>query len=180
MSPDSILVLYTSKYGSTKQYAEWIGSSLSALVQSLDEAGELALRVAKTMVIGGSVRMGKITCADFILRHWKILKDKRIILFSVSGTPPENPAVQRYFEGSLPADIRSLIRFFPLPGRHTPLDFGDRFLVWFPKTVLRFRMWLARTPEARHAAAVEFRMLDQLSDHVDRSRIAPILACCGS
>jgi menaquinone-dependent protoporphyrinogen IX oxidase len=178
MSDNSILVLYKSKYGSTKQYAEWLGSSLSATVKSVDAASAHDLEQAKIVVIGGSVRIGKITCAPFIVRHWNILKDKRILLFAVAGTPPESPEVRSYFEGSLPANIRSSVAFFPLPGRHVPLDLGDRFLVWFPKTGLRFRARFAKTADERAAAEKDYRMMNELSDHVNRDSLAPIIASC--
>ena len=176
MPDDSILILYKSKYGSTKQYAEWLGASLSAPVKSVDEAGEQDLLHAKTVAIGGCVRVGKIMCAPFVKRHWNMLKNKRIILFSVSGTPPEKPEVMQYFEGSFPADVRSSVRFFPLPGRHGPLNLGDRIMMWFPLTFLRLRMRFAKTPEARNATAEDYRQMSEPSDHVDRQRLAPILA----
>lgn len=175
MSNDSTLVLYKSKYGSTKQYAEWIAAALSAPVKSIDEASEGDLLSAETVVVGGAVRVGKITCAKFILRHWDVLKSRQVILFSVSGKPPSAPEVLRYFEGSLPEHIRSSIHFFALPGRHGMLDAGDRIAMWFPLTFLKMQMRFAKSPEARSVAAEEYRQMSEPYDHVDRQHIEPIL-----
>ncbi len=48
-----ILVLYKSKYGSTKQYAQWIGEALQAPVRSVDDVRDAELKDATTVIIGG-------------------------------------------------------------------------------------------------------------------------------
>ncbi len=169
------LVLYKSKYGSTKQYAEWIGEALQAPVRSIDSVQEGELKEAGTVIIGGYVWVGKITAAPFLQKHWNILQGKRVALFSVSGSKPDDPEVQKYVEASLPADIHAAIRFFPLWGRHGKLDLRDRFMMWFPRTALRSKVRSGKTEAEREKARQDLAAITDMSDHVKRSAVEPIV-----
>jgi menaquinone-dependent protoporphyrinogen IX oxidase len=167
-----ILVLYKTKYGSTKQYAEWIADALDADLLPMEHAWKETLERYDTVILGGSVRMGIITCSDFCIRHWEILKDKRIILFSVSGSKPTDPDIQDYYERSLPLHIRQAIHYVPLWGRLGTLDWKDRMLMIFPRVSLRNQ--LAADP-GNPVLREKYEHIMKPFDHVTHSAIGPIL-----
>jgi menaquinone-dependent protoporphyrinogen IX oxidase len=126
-----ILIAYQSKYGSTKQYAEWIHQESNGDLVNIEDGDIPDLAKFDIIIIGGSVRVGNIVIASFIKDHWSAIKDKRVILFTTSGTPPRHPKIQSIYEKSLPQEIRNEIKYFPLHGRisRENLTLWDKFLV---------------------------------------------------
>jgi menaquinone-dependent protoporphyrinogen IX oxidase len=126
-----ILIAYQSKYGSTKQYAEWIQKESNGDLVNIENEDKLDLTRYDILIIGSSVRVGNIVIAPFIEDHWSVMKDKKIILFTTSGTPPQHPKIQSIYEKSLPEEIRKEIKYFPLHGRiaRENLTLWDKFLI---------------------------------------------------
>jgi menaquinone-dependent protoporphyrinogen IX oxidase len=126
-----ILIAYQSRYGSTKQYAEWIQQDSECDLVNIENEDKPDLARYDIMVIGSPVRVGNIVIAPFIEDHWNVMKGKEVILFTTSGTPPQHPKIQRIYEKSLPEEIRNKIKYFPLHGRISSKDltFFDKFLI---------------------------------------------------
>jgi len=130
-----ILIAYQSKYGSTKQYAEWIQQGTEGDLVNIENEDKPDLARYDIMIIGGYVRAGNIVIAPFIKDHWSVMKGKEVILFTTSGTPPRHPKIQSIYEKSLPEEIRKEIKYFPLPGRISGKDltFLDKFFITIGK-----------------------------------------------
>jgi menaquinone-dependent protoporphyrinogen IX oxidase len=133
-----ILIAYQSKYGSTKQYAEWIQKESSGDLIDIENQDAPDFATYDILIIGSSVRIGGIVIAPFIREHWSAIKDKKLILFTTSGTPPQHPKIQSIYEKSLPGEMRKAIQYFPLHGRIS----GDKLTVWD-----RFLMAIGKTME---------------------------------
>lgn len=82
------VVLYMSKYGSTKQYAEWIAEELGADIFRADSFPAENFASYDTVIFGGAVFGGAIMGIAKISENMHILKDKRLIVFTVGITPP--------------------------------------------------------------------------------------------
>lgn len=126
-----VLVAYRSKYGSTKQYAEWIQQGTRGDLIDIGGGDAPDLAGYDILIIGGYVRTGNIVVAPFIKDHWGVMKGGKVILFTTSGTPPRHPKIQSIYEKSLPEEIRKGITYFPLPGRISGKDLTlwDKFLI---------------------------------------------------
>jgi menaquinone-dependent protoporphyrinogen IX oxidase len=112
------VIVYSGKYGSTRQYAQWISEELSAPIMSVKEAKEKDLAGADTIILGSSVMVDSLSMKGWIKARWPLLKEKRVILFSVSATSPaDEPAVKGILEHSMTPEMISHMRFFPLHGR---------------------------------------------------------------
>ncbi|OGG47408.1 hypothetical protein A3D66_01440 [Candidatus Kaiserbacteria bacterium RIFCSPHIGHO2_02_FULL_50_9] len=170
------VVLYQSKYGSTKQYAEWLGESLGAPVFSIDGFSPEKLVRYDLVIVGGWIRIGKITCADFIAENWNLLKDKQVVVYSVSATKPGEPEVLDFYKSSFPLALRERIRFFPLWGRFRSADMADKFLMLVPKTALRIKLLLAPTEGVRS----RYQGITERFDHVERTALQPLIEYCKS
>jgi len=112
-----VLIAYQSKYGSTKQYAEWIAQEIKGDLINIENGDMPDLARYDIIIIGSSVRVGSIVIAPFIQDHWSVMKEKKVILFTTSGTPPQHSKIQSIYEKSLPEEIRKEIKYFPLSGR---------------------------------------------------------------
>lgn len=96
------LVLYTSVYGSTKQYAEWIAEELGADLADIDTFDIKQAGPYDTVIIGTYVRVQKLVIADYLKKVWDQLKHKKVILFSVSKTPVQSEASVKNYNKSIP------------------------------------------------------------------------------
>ena len=84
--PGRTIVLYYSKYGATKQYAEWIAGELGAdLVDVRARKPKLRdIRDYDTIIYGGGIYSGGIKGVELITKNWsKGLSAKRVIVFAV-------------------------------------------------------------------------------------------------
>jgi menaquinone-dependent protoporphyrinogen IX oxidase len=126
-----VIIAYQSKYGSTKQYAEWIQKETNGDLVNIENGDKPDLAGYDIIIFGGSVRVGNIVIASFIKDHWSIIKGKKVILFTASATPPQHPKIQNIYEKSLPEEIRREIKYFPLHGRifRENLTLWDTFLI---------------------------------------------------
>jgi hypothetical protein len=83
------------------------------------------------IIFGGYIRTGRIVIAPVIVENWNAIKEKKIILFTTSGTPPEHPNISKIYNANLPQEIRREVKYFPLRGRmvHKDLSSYDESLV---------------------------------------------------
>lgn len=77
------LVLYESKTGSTKQYAEDIARRVDADVFPLKKFKLKNMASYDTIVFGGWVRGGEIIGLNKFLQAWDSISDKNVLIFGV-------------------------------------------------------------------------------------------------
>ena len=157
------IILYRSTYGSTEQYARWLAEETGFPSMPLREVKKGQLRSARCVIMGCPIHAGRPAAAGWIRKHWPLLADRPVILFTTSGAPPELPALKEGFAASLPEHIRSRIEYYPLGGR---MRMGEL------KPVHRLLMRIGQMVE-KDPAATAGMVLD--IDNVDRTGIAPIL-----
>jgi hypothetical protein len=168
------LVVYSSKYGSTKEYAEWIAEDIGADIKRLSDVTDADLDSHDVIVFGSYLHIGKIVDVDFLQKKWSLLSQKRVVLFTVSGAGPGSEE-QKFYENNLPTRIRSTITHFAFPGRAKNLDVKDTLLMLFPRGAALLTYLRERTPK-NWAAYEHFRSFDG----VKREHIAPLVAAVRS
>ena len=83
------IVIYKSKYGSTKAYAEWIAQELSCdAIENKNLKVEDILKY-DTIVYGGGLYAETIAGVSLITKNFEKLKDKKIIVYTTGITPIE-------------------------------------------------------------------------------------------
>lgn len=80
------LIVYSSKYGTTKKCAELLAKNLEADLLDCDQELEAPTNYEQ-VILGSSVYMGQIrkSMKKYINRYIKIIKTKKIALFMCSG-----------------------------------------------------------------------------------------------
>lgn len=81
------IVIYKSKYGSTKQYAEWIGEELNCEVKDAKRVKADDLKDYETIIYGGGLYAEVISGASLITKNFDKLCGKKLIVFSTGITP---------------------------------------------------------------------------------------------
>ena len=118
--PGGALVLYTTKHGVTRRYAEQIAEPLNALVK---EASCVKISEAKTydtIVLGCCVYAFRIKGLEFFADHAEELKDKRLVLYTCGVNDPQLPEVRKSLDDQIRkalGDAADRVSVFHLRGR---------------------------------------------------------------
>jgi menaquinone-dependent protoporphyrinogen oxidase len=145
------LIVYYSKYGSTKEYAEWLAEATGAKLVPLAQARKLDLTAYDAIAFGCPFYMFRLKIAGFVKSRAGQWKGKRVAFFAVGGAEPDNPTDRQGYAKALPEDQRGGMRFFYLRGRMVVARMG-----FFDRTIMR----MAKTADY---------------DYTDRSAIGPLV-----
>ena len=86
-----IAVIYQSKYGSTRQYAQWIARDLGAQLLERSAVSPASLREYDVVVYGGGLYAGGIAGVDLVAKY----PCPPLVVFTVGLA---NPAITDYSE----------------------------------------------------------------------------------
>ena len=152
-------IFYTSKYGSTRDYANWIAEATG--LEAFDIKGNIPeLETFDFLVLGSPVFYGKLRIAKWMRSHSEAISSKPTLLFTVSGTA-EGAKLDGTTPTGLPQQMIEHIHHVGLRGRQSPKQ-----LRWFDRMVLNL---MARATPDKQAA----REAKQGFDHVDKTSIQP-------
>ncbi len=115
-----IAVIYKSKYGSTKKYAEWIAEELGADLMETGKTKPQELQGYDVIVYGGGLYAGGVSGLSLITKNFESIRNKALYLFTVGAadyTDPQNIShVQKGLERVLTPDMREKIKVYHLRG----------------------------------------------------------------
>ena len=83
----STIVVYKSKYGATKRYAEWISEELNCDIRDASHIKANDLMSYDNIVYGGGLYSEVINGVTLITKNSELLKDKKIAVFTTAITP---------------------------------------------------------------------------------------------
>lgn len=154
-------IFFAGQYGSTAQYAGWIGaaSNLPVFDSARTDADPESFDF---LVLGSSVIVHKLLIRKWLKRHRNTIENKPVILFTVSGAPA-GPKLDGWIADSLPADLTARVHHVALRGKLDHEKIG-----WWVKLILRIGALMNDDPEAREEELKGF-------DYMDKSSIAPVL-----
>lgn len=153
-------IFFSGKYGSTAQYAEWIGEATGLPVFDVKDARADPSNY-DFLVLGSSVIIYKLTIRKWVKRNLAAIANKPIILFTVSGVEA-GPKLDGWIADSLPGDMVSRMQHVALRGK---LDLSK--MSWWLRLILRIGASKSDDPEARNLELGGF-------DFMDKSSVRPI------
>ena len=83
----STIVIYKSKYGSSKQYAEWISQALGCEIKDAKKISVKDLECYDTIILGGGLYAEVIAGVSLITKNFDRLSDKKLIVYTTGITP---------------------------------------------------------------------------------------------
>jgi len=150
----SSVVIYQSKYGTTKCYAQWIAEKLDAELFDVADFDVTQLKNYSTILFGSSVHIGKVKGISVIIDNWEVLSKKKVVVFASIGSPNyDDPKQQKVIQASVPKEILDYIKYFALPGSYSykKLDFKDKLLMNLgPRLNLIFKSWFKGDQKAKN------------------------------
>lgn len=123
------IILYQSKYGATKKYAEWLQDKTGYDCVETKKASITQLHDYDTIVLGGGVYASGIAGLSFLKKNIEGLSNQKIAVFAVGASPYDEGAIGQirtmHFTGPL-----SQIPLFYFRGawNESVMSFGDRTL----------------------------------------------------
>jgi menaquinone-dependent protoporphyrinogen IX oxidase len=153
-------IVFSGQYGSTAQYADWIGEATGLPVFDVNDANADPSKY-DFLILGSSVIIYKLTIRKWVKENWASIENKPIILFTVSGAP-SGPKLDGWIADSLPESLISRMEHVALRGRMDP-----KKLSWWVRLILKIGAWKNDDPEAKRQELAGF-------DFMDKSSIEPI------
>ena len=84
------VVIYESKYGSTRCYAQWIAEELTCSLFERKEFNPQDFTKYDVIIYGGGLYAGGVSGIKLITQNWKLLKNKQVVLFTCGLADPED------------------------------------------------------------------------------------------
>jgi len=113
------IVLYRTKYGSTKSYADWIAEELSCEAKDAKGVKCEDLMEYDTIILGGGLYAEVIAGVSLITKNIDKLSGKKLIVFTTGLTPTD---CREYYDGmviekNFKGDIKEKVKVFNFPGK---------------------------------------------------------------
>ena len=102
------IILYTSKYGATKRYADWIAEETGFDCIETKKAKIEEIKQYNTVILGGGIYASRIAGLSFLKKNISQLKGKKVIIFCDGASPYEEAAFQQIVGHNLKGDLSGL------------------------------------------------------------------------
>ena len=126
------LVIYKSKTGFTKKYAEWISEELSADIIHAPKVTANMLSAYDCVIYGGGLYVVGINGIKLITQNVDKLKGKKVIVFATGMSPFREEGAREVISKNFTLEQQEIIQFFYLRG-----GFDYRKLNPFDKMLMR-------------------------------------------
>jgi menaquinone-dependent protoporphyrinogen IX oxidase len=169
------VVLYKTRYGSSKKYAEWIAEELHGDLFDIEDVDPERLKDYDCIVFGGSLYATGISGLSTIKENFKSFENKKVIIFSVGASPARSEVIEDIKAKNFSPEIVEKIEFFHLRGGFDfkRLRLVDKILMILLKSKLK-----GKKRRGEELSDDERGMLAAYSTAVDftsRKAIEPIL-----
>lgn len=123
------VILYQSKYGATKKYADWLREETGYDLMETKSAKSTYVQKYDVIILGGGVYASGILGLNFLKKNISNLSNKKIAVFAVGASPYDENAIMQIRELHF-KDGLSNIPLFYCRGAwdEEKMTFGDRML----------------------------------------------------
>lgn len=167
------IVIYKSKYGSTKAYAEWIAEELGCTAVEAKSVKVADLEKYDCIVYGGGLYAEMIAGIALITKNLDKLKGKKVAIFSTGITPLDcreyydGEVLQKNFKNGVPQNVK----IFNFMGKMIleEMNFADRTAIKMLKKVMSGK----ENPTDMEKLLIE--LCETYGDFTDRSAISGLV-----
>jgi len=174
------LIMYSSNYGTTKKYAEWIASELNGDIFDIKAVIQSSLKNYNTIIVGGGLYAGNIKGINIIVKNYETLKNKKLVLFTCGladySKTNNIEAINTRLKKIIPDYIWQSIKIFYLRGGidYEKLSFKHKIMMG-----LLNKMILRKGPEKMNDEDKEFvETYGKPLDFTDKNSITEIIKYC--
>lgn len=171
------IVIFESKYGSTKRYAEWISQTLSCPLLERKNVRSQDLSQSDIIIYGGGLYAGGVSGIKLLTQNWKLLSDKKVILFTCGLADPKDSAnvahIREALGKTLSPKMLKKIHIFHLRGG---IDYSK--LNFIHKSMMSMLRKMLLKKEASSLSAEDKQLLEtygKVVDFTDSQSIQPLV-----
>lgn len=166
------IILYRSKYGAAKRYANWLAQATGFDCVEIGKADIDAVRQVPAVILCGGIYAGGIGGIGWIQAHWQALQGCKLAVFAVGASPWDADALRELRARNLKPPMEKIPCFY---GRgawdESVMGLRDRVLVKLLKKMTAkqdpagYEPWQAALMSAGAG----------LADWTDRAYLRPLL-----
>jgi len=174
---NSTVVIYESKYGTTKKYAEWISNELKATLLERNEVKIGQLESFDTIIYGGSLYAGGTSGISLITKNFDKIKEKNLVVFTCGLANPKKEdnikGIQFGLNKSFSSEMKDKVILFHLRGGidYKKLGLVHKLMMAMLKMQLSKKDVETLTSEDKELLATYGKKID----FTDRSTIIPLV-----
>lgn len=166
------IVIYQSKYGSTKKYANWLAEALQCEAIERKQFKVKQFNSYDTIIFGGCVYVSDIKGLSLLQNNAESLKGKRVICFAVGAAPADEAVIDNLRQKNMTGSLKDL-KLFYFRGAIDRQKFKG-----FDKLMMDmfYKMASKKDPAALESSEAAF--LDNLSngaDWTDKNNLIPLI-----
>lgn len=161
------LVIYKSKTGFVKKYAEWLAEDLSAEIFEASKVNINMLTEYDAVIYGGGLYAVGINGVKFITRNLDKLIGKKVVVFASGASPSSEKVIKEVITRNFNSDQQKHIKFFYLRG-----GFDYNKLPPFDKILMTLLKWniKIKKKQKKELTSDEIGMLEVLDKPADFTR----------
>ncbi len=165
------VVVYRSKTGFTKNYAQWIAEELKC---DLLEGGKTTVKDLMkydTIIYGAGLYASGISGVKIITKNYDVLMEKKLIVFAVGASPAREETVQTLRTSNFKGELKDKVHFYYLRGGfdYSRLSSLYRFLM----TLKRLQLKGMKNPDADVKGMLA--SYDHPLDFTEKKNVDPIV-----
>lgn len=88
------IILYKSKYGATKKYADWLSGRTGFTCMEIKRANIASIKEYDVIILGGGIYASGIAGLSFLKKSIDSLENKKVIVFCDGASPYDEKAFQ--------------------------------------------------------------------------------------
>ena len=106
------IILYKSKYGATKKYANWLSEETGFPNLDVKKAKIEHVMEYDVVIFGGGIYASGIAGLSFIKKHYDVLKEKTLLIFCVGASPYDTEAFHTLSANNLKDELSDIPLFY--------------------------------------------------------------------
>lgn len=170
------IILYKSKYGATRKYAEWLTEATGFDCIETEKAKISQVKEYDIIILGGGIYASGIAGLSFLKKNISQLRNKKVIVFCDGASPYDETAFQEVRAHNMKNDLSSIPLFYCRGSWNMPaMGFLDKNLCkMLQKSVMK--------KEPQELAVWEKALLEageSVCDWTDKAYLKPILNAIG-
>lgn len=175
---EKVAVIYKSKYGSTKRYAEWISQEVNGDLFEASKVSVNELLKYDTIVYGGGMYAVGILGISLIRKNYEKLRDKKVIVFTVGASPSRPEVLEAIKNSNFTDDMKERVSLFHFRGAfdYRKLNIIDKMLMSMLKKKLEGKSEEELTNDDKGMLA----SYKHPADWTNKKSIEPLIKCIKS
>lgn len=166
------LIIYNSKYGATKKYADALSKKLNIPAKTTKDAKNL--ESYDTLIFGGGLYAARISGIKLLTKNFEKLKTKNLIVFTVGLADPNQTDYTELKDLLFTKEMQNHIKFFHLRGS---MDYTDLSFIHSQMMKMMYKQTLKKENKDEQDKLL-IETYGGNIDFFDEKSLSPIISAC--